>query len=67
VATNLLHRSIRLIEELLEGTIIDRDFREEFLTYWAYKAHSSGTHLYSLITPAPPSRLVQVWRGNGLE
>jgi hypothetical protein len=40
VAANLLHRSVRLVEELLEGSIIDRDFREEFLTYWAYKAHA---------------------------
>jgi sulfur-carrier protein adenylyltransferase/sulfurtransferase len=67
VAANLLHRSIRLIEELLEGTIIERDFREEFLTYWAYKSHSKGTDFYSLIAPAPPSRLVQVWKGKGLE
>jgi molybdopterin/thiamine biosynthesis adenylyltransferase len=67
VAANLLHRSIRLIEELLDGSIIERDFREEFLTYWAYKAHSQGTEFYSLIAPAPPSRLVQVWRGKGLE
>lgn len=67
VATNLLHRSIKLIEELLEGTIVDRDFREEFVTYWAYKVHPRGTPLYSLITPAGPSRPVQVWRGKGLE
>lgn len=67
VAANLLHRSIRLIEELLEGSIIERDFREEFLTYWAYKAHLKGTDFFSLIAPAPPSRLVQVWRGKGLE
>jgi hypothetical protein len=67
VAANLLHRSVRLIEELLEGTIIDRDFREEFLTYWAYKAHSTGAKVYSLLNPKPPSRVVQVWRGEGLE
>jgi hypothetical protein len=67
VAANLLHRSIRLIEELLEGAIIERDFREEFLTYWAYKSHSKGTDFYSLIAPAPPSRLVQVWKGKGLD
>ena len=67
VAANLLHRSIRLVEELLEGSIIERDFREEFLTYWAYKAHVKGSHFYSLVAPAPPSRLVQVWRGKGLE
>lgn len=67
VAANLLNRSIRLIEELLEGSIIDRDFREEFLTYWAYQAHLKGADFYSLIAPAPPSRLVQIWRGNGIE
>ena len=42
VAENLLNRSVRLVEELLEGTIVERDFREEFLTYWAYKAHAEG-------------------------
>ena len=67
VAENLLNRSIRLVEELLEGTIVERDFREEFLTYWAYKAHADGTRLFSLLVPAPPSRVVRVWRGKGLE
>ena len=67
VAENLLRRSVRLVEELLEGTIIERDFREEFLTYWAYKSHQDGTRFFSLLTPAPPSRVVRVWRGNGLE
>ena len=67
VAENLLGRSIRLVEELLEGMIVERDFRDEFLTYWAYKAHADGTQLFSLLTPAPPSRVVRVWRGKGLE
>ena len=67
VAENLLNRSVRLVEELLEGTIVERDFREEFLTYWAYKAHAEGSHLFSLLAPAPPSRVVRVWRGKGLE
>ncbi len=67
VATNLLNRSVRLIEELLEGSIIDRDFREEFLTYWAYKAHTDGARLFSLLRPEPPSRAVRVWRGKGIE
>ena len=66
VAENLLNRSIRLVEELLEGTIVERDFREEFLTYWAYMAQD-GAHLFSLVTPAPPSRVVRIWRGKGLE
>ncbi|MFC3692513.1 ThiF family adenylyltransferase [Chenggangzhangella methanolivorans] len=67
VALGLLHRSISLIEELLEGSIIERDFREEFVTYWGYKVHSKGEALFSLVAPAPPSRQVQVWRGKGLE
>ena len=67
VAENLLGRSVRLVEELLEGSIVERDFREEFLTYWAYKSHEDGTRLFSLLTPAPPSRVVRVWRGKGLE
>ena len=67
VAENTLNRSVRLVEELLEGTIVERDFREEFLTYWAYKAHADGSPLFSLLTPAPPSRVVRVWSGKGLE
>lgn len=67
VALGLLHRSIILIEELLEGGIVERDFREEFVTYWGYKLHSQGKSLFSLIAPAPISRRVHVWRGKGLE
>ena len=67
VAESLLNRSIRVVEELLEGTIVERDFREEFLTYWAYKAHADGSHFVSLLTPEPPSRVVRVWRGENLE
>lgn len=67
VAENLLWRSVRLVEELIEGSIVERDFREEFLTYWAYKRHQDGTRLFSLLAPAPPSRVVRVWSGRGLE
>ena len=67
VAEDLLGRSVRLVEELIEGSIVERDFREEFLTYWAYKSHEDGTRFFSLLRPAPPSRVVQVWRGRGLE
>ena len=67
VAANLLNRSIRLVEELLEGTIVERDFREEFLTYWAYKVHADGSHFVSLLAPEPPSRVGRVWRGKDLE
>ncbi len=67
VAENLFGRSVRLIEELLEGTIVERDFREEFLTYWAYRHHEDGSHLFSLLKPEPPSRVVRVWHGEGLQ
>ena len=67
VSENLLNRSVRLVEELLEGTIVERVFREEFLTYWAYIAHEDGAHLFSLLRPTPPSRVVRVWRGESLE
>ena len=67
VAENLLNRSVQLVEELLEGEIVERDFHEEFLTYWAYKSHEDGTQLFSLLTPAPPSRVVRIWKGKNLE
>ena len=67
VAEDLLNRSVRLVEELLAGMIVERDFREEFLTYWAYKSHEDGTRFFSLLMPVPPSRVVRVWRGKGLE
>lgn len=63
VVIQLLARSARLIEELLEGSIIDRDFREEFLTYWAYAADGRA-EVHSLIEPRGPSRQVCVWRGD---
>ena len=67
VAENLLGRSVRLVEELIEGTIVERDFQEEFLTYWAYRAHAKGDSLISILDPVPPSRSVRIWRGDGIE
>ncbi|QTG17424.1 ubiquitin-activating enzyme (plasmid) [Agrobacterium tumefaciens] len=66
VAENLLIRSVGLIEELLQGDIVERDFQEEFLTYWAYKTHFDGSRLFSLIRPVPPSRSIRVWKGEGI-
>lgn len=63
VGLNLLGRSARLIEELIKGDIVERDFREEFLTYWFY-ARDGGKKVTSLIDPAGPSREVRVWRGH---
>lgn len=67
VAVHLLGRSGRLVEELIEGSIVERDFREEFLTYWFYGANSKGPRIVSLLSPEPPSRPVHIWRdGNEL-
>jgi hypothetical protein len=67
VAINLVGRSFRLIEELVDGKIVDRDFREEFLTYWFYGSDSDAPRVYSLVRPGPPSRVVRSWRdGKGL-
>ncbi|MGF7151468.1 molybdopterin/thiamine biosynthesis adenylyltransferase [Sphingomonas zeicaulis] len=65
VGLHLIGRSARLIEELLEGTIVERDFREEFLTYWAY-ACDIRTRVTSLIDPVGPSREIRVWRDKGM-
>ncbi|GAA3262749.1 hypothetical protein GCM10020258_27380 [Sphingomonas yabuuchiae] len=62
VAVNLLARSARLIEELLSGDIVERDFREEFLTYWFYGSDFGAPKVRSLLRPGGPSRMVRVWR-----
>jgi len=63
VTWELIRRSVVLIEELLEGSIIDRDFREEFLTYWAYAA--GGVHrVQSLLDIDGRTRTVSTWRAN---
>lgn len=67
VAVNILNRSVRLVDELIGGTIVNRDFHEEFLTYWAYDANAGGAQLWSLLRPGPPSRAIAVWRGEGVE
>lgn len=67
VASNLLGRSVRLVEELIEGKIVDRDFREEYLTYWFYGSDGDAPRVYSLVRPGPPSRPIRLWReGDGL-
>lgn len=63
VGVDLLRRSVTLVEELLEGVIIERDFREEFLTYWAYQTHKVGAPLFSLVDPGPQSRSIRFWKG----
>src|SRR5690606_8273615 len=53
-----------LVESLGRGERA-ADFLDEFLTYWRHAATATGTAVISLIEPAPPSRLVRVWRGSG--
>lgn len=62
VALNILNRSVRLVEELLEGSIVDRDFKEEFLTYWFYDASDKSKDVVTLIEPIGPSRALRSWR-----
>ena len=61
VSTNLLGKGARLVEELLEGSCVERDFREEFLTYWNYDLNSLHEP-DSLLDAVPPSRIVRAWR-----
>ncbi len=63
VIDNLVTRSCRLIEDLLEGSIIQRDFKDEFLTYWnSYSLFMDRPH-YTLLRPEGPSRQVSVFHG----
>lgn len=64
VVENLLSRSCRLVEELLSGKIVERDFQEEFLTYWAYDLCRPRRH-YSLLRAEGPSREIRSWAGPG--
>lgn len=48
--------------ELLQGDIVDRDFREEFLTYWFYASDGDAPAVRSLLRPGGPSRAVRIHR-----
>ncbi len=61
VAIHLIGRSARLIEDLLKEEIIERDFREEFLTYWFY-ARDAKFKITSIVDPGGPSRELRAWR-----
>ncbi len=64
VIDHLMARSCQLIADLLEGTIIERDFKEEFLTYWNYDLNDPR-RVYSLVNPEGPSREIFAWHGKG--
>ncbi len=56
VAIDLLRRSTNLVEDLVEGSIIEKDFKEEFLTYWFYAADDREKVVTTLFKPSQPSR-----------
>lgn len=59
VALNIVNRAVRLVEELIDGRIVGRDFREEFLTYWFYGASDSTRDVVTLFDPPEESRLLR--------
>ena len=66
VATEILERSVALVEEFIEGTIIERVFREEFLTYWFYSCDNDHKSIVGLFDPIGPSRLLKCSTHDGL-
>ena len=65
VALAILNRAVRLVEELIEGSIVERDFKQEFLTYWFYASQESGKNVVILCEPVGPSRELRrfTWEG----
>ena len=65
VALAILNRGVRLVEELIEGSIVERDFKQEFLTYWFYASQESGKNVVILCEPVGPSRVLRrfTWEG----
>ena len=63
VIDHLMARSCKLIDDLLDGEIVERDFKEEFLTYWNYDLNDPR-RIYSLVNPEGPTRGIFVWHGS---
>ncbi|MCY4558118.1 MAG: ThiF family adenylyltransferase [Chloroflexi bacterium] len=65
VALAILNRAVRLVEELIEGSIVERDFRQEFLTYWFYACQETGKNVVIVCEPVGPSRVLSrfTWEG----
>jgi len=62
VVVDLLSRAVRLVGELIDGGIVERDFRDEFLTYWRYDVNASDARLTSIVRVERPSREIRVWQ-----
>ncbi|MER9857380.1 MULTISPECIES: E2/UBC family protein [unclassified Mesorhizobium] len=59
----LLEMTFDLIEALIRGER-NGDFRSEFLTYWHHAGSGRARTILSLIKPAPPSRIVRIWKAH---
>lgn len=66
VALNILNRSVTMVDALIEGSIVDRDFKEEFLTYWFYSCDDNSKNIVGLFDPTGPSRVVKAFEHDGL-
>ncbi|GJE01653.1 ThiF family adenylyltransferase [Methylobacterium isbiliense] len=62
VVVRLLGKSCTLVRELLAGAMVERDFRDEFLTYWRYDRNVADGRLTSILRLERPSREISVWQ-----
>jgi hypothetical protein len=58
----LLGEASELIDDLVAGRR-QKDFQDEFLSYWDWSKTPSALPVYSLLNAEGPSRYVRVWRG----
>ena len=57
----VLDDACELIGKLITG-VLNKDFQDEFLSYWDHAANSFKPSFISLLQVGPPSREVRVWR-----
>ena len=62
VVERLLGKSCALVKDLLHGAMIERDFWDEFLTYWRYDRNAADGRLTSILRLERPSREICVWQ-----
>lgn len=61
---HLLSEACGLVEGLIAGKHVD-DMRDEFLSYWNWKANGDGRMLRSLLDPLARTRKVRLWTDGG--
>ncbi|GJD76523.1 hypothetical protein CFIICLFH_4781 [Methylobacterium goesingense] len=62
VVVDLVGRACRLVRDLIAGAMVERDFRDEFLTYWRYDKNINDSRLTSILAAQGPSREVCIWQ-----